>query len=41
VVAALWIEVPPAIAVVVLLLAAVNLALPTSPGFVGTLQAVT
>jgi uncharacterized protein (TIRG00374 family) len=39
VIAALGIEAPPALSVIVLLLSAVGLALPTSPGFVGTLQA--
>lgn len=36
---AVQLEVPLAIAVVVMVLAAVGLALPTSPGFIGTLQA--
>ena len=36
---AVRVEVSPAIAIVVMTLAAVGLALPTSPGFVGTLQA--
>ncbi|WP_282605675.1 lysylphosphatidylglycerol synthase transmembrane domain-containing protein [Pelagibius sp. Alg239-R121] len=36
---AVQLEVPVAVAIVVLMLAAVGLALPTSPGFIGTLQA--